>query len=235
MRSLLILFIYISLGSVLFGAAQSIIAEDSSDSRLSWIESLLDDEDKSFNSGNYLFYCSGHHGIIWSLIASDSSRIHLYNGTTRKHIEHANLYSFDTLSFINDNINTINWGIDSLDNAAQALTPLNDEAYNPIYNELYIIKENKIVFCSNNADYYSGPDSTIFNHHLSKLSYLMYWLAVPSCRPYLPVPCDTISLSEKNVLNESETSKKRRNTSSYLLVSAVILIFDRKSYIWGTT
>lgn len=192
MRSLLILFIYISLGSVLFGAAQSIIAEDSSDSRLSWIESLLDDEDKSFNSGDYLFYCSGHHGIIWSLIASDSSRIHLYNGTTRKHIEHANLYSFDTLSFINDNINTINWGIDSLDNAAQALTPLNDEAYNPIYNELYIIKENKIVFCSNNADYYSGPDSTIFNHHLSKLSYLMYWLAAPSCRPYLPVPCDTI-------------------------------------------
>ena len=149
-------------------------------------------EDKSFNSGDYLFHCSGHHGIIWSLIASDSSRIHLYNGTTRKHIEHANLYSFDTLSFINDNINTINWGIDSLDNAAQALTPLNDEAYNPIYNELYIIKENKIVFCSNNADYYSGPDSTIFNHHLSKLSYLMYWLAAPSCRPYLPVPCDTI-------------------------------------------
>ncbi len=162
------------------------------DNRQSWIQSILGQEGISVDSTDYLFYCTGHHGIIWSIITSDLSGIHLYNGTTRNHIKDTCHGLTDTLSFINANIKTIKWGFDSFANAAKLLTPLKNEAYNPVYNELCIIKNNKTVFCHNNTDYYSGQDSISFNYSLNKLVYLMYWLAAPSGRPYLPTPCDTL-------------------------------------------
>ena len=185
-------FLGILFMSFLFSNAQSTIADSCIDKQQSWIHDLLSEHDNTIYGDDYIFYCTGHHGIIWSLIKSDSSGIHLYNGTTRDHTDYADYSPFDTLSFTNDNIRSITWCFDSVADAAQSLTPLKNENYNPIYNELYIINDDKTVFCHNNADYYAGPDSTSFNYKLSKLVFLMYWLAAPSSRPHLPIPCDTL-------------------------------------------
>lgn len=165
------------------------------DDRQRWIESLLNEHDKSLNCNDYIFYCTGHHGIIWSVIVMDSLGISVYNGTTRNHIDYANQNIPDTLSFIKNNIKTIRWGIDSLPNNANLLTPLKNRAYNPIYNELDIIKDGNLSFSYNDAKvFYNGVDSINFQTKLSKLTFLMLWLAAPSVRPYLPQPSDTLLL-----------------------------------------
>ena len=153
-----------------------------------WIEWLLNEHDDSLDGQNYIFFCAGHHGSIWSLITSDSSGIKLFNGTTRKHIVDTCQYAIqDTLSFINDNIDTISWGFDSLANNPHSLSPKKTWEYNPFSIELDIISEGKLVFNYNNGDFdYSGPDSAQFRN----LSYLMFWLAAPSCRQFMPLPSD---------------------------------------------
>lgn len=193
MKSLITTALFILIISKLFVNAQSANTDSVIDEQQTWIKSLLSEQGKSINSHNYIFYCTGHHGIVWSLIASDSSGIYLYNGTTRNHIDYANQSIPDTLSFIRNNIKTITWGIDSLANTAQLITLLKNDVYNPIYSELYIIKDGNIAFCDNGAEvFYNGSDSTKFYYNLNKLNFLMLWLAAPSCRSYLPRPGDTL-------------------------------------------
>ena len=137
------------------------------DKQRAWIQSLMSEQGISINKNDYIFYCTGHHGIIWSLIVSDSSEIHLYNGTTRDLIDYANQDIPDTLSFIKNNIKTICWGIDSLTNNAHLLTPLKNRVYNPIYYELDIIKDGNLSFCYNDAKvFYNGADSINFQNKL---------------------------------------------------------------------
>lgn len=192
MKSLRVSFLIVFFVFVLLSMAQSTIVDCIACNRQSWIQSIWGKEGKSINSNDFLFYYTGHYGKSWSLITSDSSGIYLYNGTTRDNIPIADNGSFDTLSFLKNNIGSITWGFDSLANAAQLLMPLKSNCYNPVYNELYRVKDNKVVFSLNCADYFCGPDSARFNSNLVKLLYLMYWLAAPSNRPYLPVPCDTL-------------------------------------------
>ncbi len=120
----------------------------------------------------------------------DSSRIDLYNGTTRHYISRERSSGIDTLSFLKNNNETILWGFDSLVNDVELLKPVYKEIYSPIYNELYIIKDKKTVFCLDDAESFIGEDNTKFNSKLKRLIYLMYWMASPSCRDYLPEPCD---------------------------------------------
>lgn len=192
MKYLPISFIFVIFLSALFCTAQSMIGGKVIEKEQSWIKSIVNEHDRSINSNNYIFYCTGHHGNIWSLISLDSSKICLYNGTTRKHIEYSDSCSFDTLSFIKDNIRTITWAFDTLTNVAEFLTPLKRDTYNPIYNELYIIRDSRIIFSHNSAVYYIGMDSASFNYKIQRLTYLMYWLASSSIRYYLPIPCDTL-------------------------------------------
>ncbi len=153
-----------------------------------WIQSLLSEP----IGGDYLFYCTGHNGRIWSLVSVDSTGIKLYNGTTSQYTKCDEPTLIDTLSFINDNIQTIIWGIDSLVKFKHLLKPIENRTYNPIYNQLYLIKDNRIVFSYNDAiDYYSETDSSEFNHNLNKLTFLMLWLAAPSLRTFIPIPSDT--------------------------------------------
>ena len=195
MKSLIPPVLFILIISMLFVNAQSTKIGSTIGNSQTWIESLLGEQGKTINSPNYIFYCTGHHGIIWSLISSDSLGIYLYNGTTRNHIDYANQSIPDTLSFIKNNIRIITWGIDSLAKTAQLLTPLRNEVYNPIYYELDIIQGGKMVFHYNDREnYYTGSDSINFHNNLSKLTFLMFWLAAPSCRPYLPLPSDTLLL-----------------------------------------
>lgn len=195
MKKLISSIFFLSVISMLFVEAQLTNTTFTIDNRQTWIESLLNEHGKSINSNDYIFYCTGHHGIIWSLIVSDSLGISLYNGTTRNHIDYANQTIPDTLSFIKNNIKTICWGIDSLTNNAHLLTPLKNRVYNPIYYELDIIKDGNLSFCYNDAKvFYNGADSINFQTKLNKLAFLMLWLADPSIRPYLPLPSDTLLL-----------------------------------------
>lgn len=183
--SLLLLFI-----SALFASAHS---TNSDDSEREWLQSLLREQGISITGGDYVFFCTGHHGIIWSLIASDSTAIRFYNGTTRPLID-STYYSLpDTLSFINDNIRTITWGIDSLSTAAQFLEPDSNATYSPIYCHFYVIKDGKITFSYNaQNDSYAWADSVAFHNKMRSLAYLMFWLAAPSCHPYMHLPCDSL-------------------------------------------
>lgn len=192
MKSLRVSFLIVFVVSVLLNMAQSTVIDSISCNRQSWIQSILEKEGKSINSNDYLFYYTGHHGKRWSLITLDSSGIYLYNGTTRDHIPTDDYGLFDTLSFLKNNIDPITWGFDSLAIAAQLLMPLKNNCYKPVYNELYAVKNNKVVFILNGVDYFCGPDSARFNSNLDRLLYIMYWLATPSSRPYLPVPGDTL-------------------------------------------
>lgn len=193
MKSLPYLFILLLYIPLLPVTAQSTCEDrDTVDKQLAWVQSILREQSMSIKDNDYLFYCTGHHGIAWSLIVSDSSGICLYNGTTRNHIERSDYSMPDSLSFINDNIKTIAWGFDSLLNSAQLLAPKINTTYNPIYNQLFVIKNGNLTFSYNDCkDYYTGSDSIVFHKNLSRLIFLMLWLAAPSTHPYLPTPNDT--------------------------------------------
>lgn len=194
MKILLPTFLFIFFNSILFVESQSPTADIRSiEKQQEWIQTIISEQRNPIKSNNYLFYCTGHHGIIWSLISSDSSGIYVYNGTTRRHIEYSDNGLSDSLSFIRNNIKTITWGFDSLTDVAKLIKPLNNEVYNPIYNQLYLIKDNELVFSYNDIkNYYSASDSVEFHHNASRLVYLMLWLAAPSGRPYMPMPSDTL-------------------------------------------
>lgn len=196
MKSLPTALLLILCISVLFESSKLTADNRVADNQQLWIQSLLNDRNKPIRSNNYIFYCTGHHGIIWSLITSDSSGINLYRGTTHEYIEYPEHISLDTLSFIKANINTITWGLDSLLYAEGMVKSLKNNVYNPIYSSLYIIKDGKIISNLNPSESYSGPDSIRFNNKLGKLAFLMYWLAAPSSRPYLPIPSDTLLLNK---------------------------------------
>lgn len=192
MKNLLTVAFVFMLIAALFGGAQKTNADLSADRKQAWIQSVLREKDSSINSTDYIFYCTGHHGIIWSLITSDSGTFHIYNGTTRHYHDTVDQsYLTDTLSFIENNIRIITWGLDSLACSAQLILPSNAESYSPIYDELYVVKDGNIVFNYNNReDIYAGSDSIQFNKKLRSLSFLMLWLAAPSLRNYMPIPND---------------------------------------------
>ncbi len=144
------------------------------------------------NNQDFIFYYTGHHGHVWSKVYRDSIGFLLSNGTTRNWINQPACQLFDTLSFIENNIQTITWGLDSLWKEAKQLEPLFKQKYNPIYTELYIIRNNDTLFILGDAEKFIGRDSKDFNINLQKLMFLMHWLASPSIREYLPVPNDTI-------------------------------------------
>lgn len=185
--------------TILSGMAQS-IADKNDDKSLLWIKSILNDRTKSIDNSQYLFYYTGHHGIIWSMALSDSSGIHFFNGTTRKPIEKPEQYSFDTIAFVKDNLKSFTWGLDSLADAAKLVTQTKDHTYNPIYNVLYVVKDNKRIFTLDNNGNFSGPNGAEFNIKLKKLLYLMFWLAAPDCRSYAPIQ----SLGVCNPQSESQ-------------------------------
>lgn len=195
MRRLLPIFLFTLLITILFANNSTVANCRINDEEDAWIQTLLEEKNISIKHNDYIFYCTGHHGIIWSLIASDSMGIFLQNGTSRNHVEFSDCELSDSLLFIKDNIQTIMWGFDSLSNFAHLLKPLEKTTYNPIYNQLYIIKDGKITFCYNNGkQYYAGYDSIQFQSNLRKLVFLMLWLASPTCRSYLPLPSDSLLL-----------------------------------------
>lgn len=144
------------------------------------------------NPQNYIYYTTGHHGRIWSKVSRDSTGLLLSNGTTRNWSDQQAWQPFDTLSFNENNTQTIIWGLDSLWKEAKQLKPLFKQTYSPIYTELYIIRNNDTLFKLGDAERFIGRNSKNFNIKLQKLMFLMLWLASPSIREYLPTPNDTL-------------------------------------------
>ena len=195
MRKLLPIFLFTLLISILSVNNSTVANCRNNDKEYAWIQTLVREKNISTKHNDYIFYYTGHHGIIWSLIASDSMGMFLQNGTSRNHVESSDCGLSDSSLFIEDNIQTIMWGFDSLSNFAPLLKPLEETTYNPIFSQLYIIKDGKITFCYNNGkQYYAGHDSIQFQSNFRKLAYLMLWLATPTCRPYLPLPSDSLLL-----------------------------------------
>lgn len=143
---------------------------------------------------NYIFFGCGHHGMIWSKIAFDSTGIHLSNGTTRATIDddQPSDTPIDTIRFIENNIHTINWGIDSLYLDAKLFDSSPNDIYNPIYQELYVIKNGNLFFHHSNTENIIGLNNLKFNRKLNKLIYMMLWIASPPLRQYMPEPADTL-------------------------------------------
>ena len=205
MKNLLVALLFVVFASVLVGAEQSITTESTDDAQHSWTRPFLKQD-----YSDYIFYCTGHHGMIWSSITLDSSGIvDLNNGTTRNHIEDVDPGLTDSISFIKNNINTIMWGFDSLANEARLLTP-GKKDYTTTYDALYVVKNHKTVFSLKNAAHFSGVDSAQFNYKLGKLYYLMFWLASPSVREYIPRPCDSISAKDGYSAKRKKRAARRR-------------------------
>ena len=154
------------------------------------------------NNQDFIFYCTGHHGHIWSKVYRDSTGLHLSNGTTRNWNYQQACQPFDTLRFIGNNTQTIIWGLDSLWKEAKQLEPLLKQTYNPISTELYIIRNNDTLFTLEDAEKYIGRNSKVFNINLQKLMFLMLWLASPSIREYLPTPNDTLQIKAPSQMED---------------------------------
>ncbi len=194
MKRLICILIFFSLR--LAGSAQQMTAEASYGSAFNNenndnLQELLKYLSIDPNNENYILYCAGHHGHIWSMITSDSIGWHISNGTTRKGYGQQSNIPMDTLSFIKDNIKTIKWGFDSLPIEVKLLESSVDDTYSPFYYEIFVVRDNNIVFYHFNNEEYIGPKIENFNFELRRLMYLMFWLASPSIRQEIPIPNDS--------------------------------------------
>ena len=162
------------------------------DNNNGWLYQMIGNESitDSIYGKNFILYYTGHHGHIWSIILSDSTGYHLYNGSTRHKLAEIEPLPFDTMDLLSNNFSTLQWAFDLLAKEAKSMTPHIKKEYSPIYNEMIVFNRDKIVFRLNNTDKFSGCDSLEFNSKLQKIEYLMYWLSSPSIRPYIPIPKD---------------------------------------------
>lgn len=135
---------------------------------------------------DFLYYSTGHHGVVWSLVYREAGSYRMRIGTTRGNNQVMNA-EFDTVAFLNANGKLLAWGLDTLPVIAKKMTPQHRTVYWPIYESLYGLNaKTGDEFFSDNAIGYSGPDSVAFNEKFTKLNMLMYWLAAPDVRQVLP-------------------------------------------------
>lgn len=134
----------------------------------------------------------GHNGLMWSIIMKDNDKIIEYHGNTREEI----IDSYDSIEYnINDillnNIELIQWGIDSLPMESKNITPIVNNEYNPVYCNLKVYNKNgDCVFSDINSKSYDGTGDCQFKKKYNNLKYLMIWLSSPDLHEYLPDPTD---------------------------------------------
>ncbi len=134
------------------------------------------------NENKFLYFITGHHGHIWSIVIQNGDRYILVAGNTRN-----NSWHIDTL-FIDSPILT--WGMDSLGMSCRDMRPVYRDFYWPFYEELVLFSaEKEKIFDCRDALCYSGIDSITFNKKLNRLKYYMYWFASPvEIQKKLPAP-----------------------------------------------
>ena len=130
----------------------------------------------------FIYFTKGHHGHIWSLAINNVDKYILIAGNTR-----IGSIRIDTISSDNS---ILSWGIDSLQYFFGKMNSVYCEFYWPFYERLVLYSDNaKLMFDSENAISYSGPDSVYFNEKLNRLKYFMYWSALDiEVQKKLPMP-----------------------------------------------
>lgn len=130
----------------------------------------------------FLYYITGHHGHIWSLVVSEKDRYICVSGNTRN-----NDCRIDT---IHVEASVLKWGLDTMDLYCHKMEPIENTTYWPFYERLVLSSSKKeIIFDSIDTNSYVGTDSVTFNNKLNELKYFMYWIAVPEVvRRKLPTP-----------------------------------------------
>ena len=121
------------------------------------------------------------------MVSSDAKGLQLFNGSTKFWEEKIEQTPFDTIKFMKRNKGILQWGLDTLPAQAYKMTPQYSNAYSPFNYSLKVIYfgEN-LIFSSVNTTNYSGPDSAAFNDKYGRLCFIMFWLAAPEIRPYIP-------------------------------------------------
>ncbi len=134
----------------------------------------------------FVIFSYGHHGVVWSLIYQNCDSYQILSGTTRQIKPNRN-EKIDTGVIIKRNKALLEWALDTLPILSEKMEPQYRDAYSPFYSCLDIYKPDKgVVFESNAAIGFSGPDSIDFNKKFDKMCYLMRWLSSSDIRKYLP-------------------------------------------------
>ena len=131
---------------------------------------------------DFLYFVTGHHGCIWAYVVSDEKGYIAVSGDTR-----TGDFRIDTIS---KNATRLKWGLDSLALCCHEMKPVKRTEYWTNYEQLALVSSNnEIIFDCVDTDYFSGPDSVTFNKELSKLKYMMLWIAFPiEYKDELPTP-----------------------------------------------
>lgn len=127
---------------------------------------------------DYVFMFTGHLGLIWSMISSDSSGYNLFHGHTVGIPPEDSKLSIDTANFISRHIRTIKWALDTLPGDTLNLTPI-EKKYGQTFFHIYIHKESGELVTIRDEMTFKGKDKKIANDKLEKLRRMLYWMAVP--------------------------------------------------------
>lgn len=139
-----------------------------------------------------IVYSYGHYGNSWSLISRIDDEFRAFSG---KHdysgnsflTENTPVNQFDSTLLFSINRDLILWGLDTLSTESINMQPFEEEISATLYSNLYVFNADGVnVFDSENAVTFSGPDSLKFNNNYNRLCLLMYWLASPRIRQYIP-------------------------------------------------
>ncbi|MDE6131317.1 MAG: hypothetical protein K2F74_06965, partial [Muribaculaceae bacterium] len=131
---------------------------------------------------DFLYFVTGYHGHNWAYVVSDEEGYIAVSGDTRTGDFRIDIISKDATR--------LKWGLDSLALYCHEMKPLKRTIYRMNYERLALVSSNKeIIFDCVDTDYFSGPDSVTFNKELSKLKYMMLWIAFPiEYKDELPSP-----------------------------------------------
>lgn len=133
------------------------------------------------NQKQFLFYCTGHVGIVWSIVVREDVGYLVYYGNTSDEF-----VATDTIGQCNE---IIQWGFDSLYLEAKTMKMKKINEYSPVKNVLEVYDDNcQRVFADYDMVIYGGYNSEIFNEKLRRLKYMMFWLSAPEIRNFSPSP-----------------------------------------------
>ncbi|MDE5643698.1 MAG: hypothetical protein K2I56_09445 [Muribaculaceae bacterium] len=131
---------------------------------------------------DFLYFIVGHHGHIWAYVVSEEEGYIAVSGDTR-----TGDFRIDTIS---KDATRLKWGLDSLALCCHEMKPVKRTEYWTVYERLALVSSKKeIIFDCVDTKLFSGPDSVTFNEKLSKLKYMMLWIAFPiEYKDELPTP-----------------------------------------------
>ena len=139
-----------------------------------------------------IFYSYGHYGYKWSLIVKTESGFNAFSGKM-SYLGHPDINQLteenriDSAKLFSKNCELLTWAFDSISTEGIDMKRIRRAPYTGIYKDLSVINsEGRILFSSDDAAAFSGPDSLNFNKRFLKLCLIMYWLSEPKIREYIP-------------------------------------------------